>query len=41
MPLEGDALAAWLRARAGKLTASRMADAMSFKKNGEPTAEQV
>lgn len=35
--LEGDELANWLRARAGKLTASRMNDAMAFKRNGEPT----
>ena len=34
--LEGDALAAWLSARAGKLTASRMADAMDFRKDGKP-----
>lgn len=37
MPLEGDALAAWLAARCGKLTASRMADALSFTKAGKPT----
>lgn len=35
--MEGDELAAWLRARAGKLTASRMRDAMSFNKNGKPS----
>lgn len=35
--IEGDQLAAWLRARAGKLTASRMRDAMSFLKNGKPS----
>ena len=40
MPFEGDQLAAWLRSRAGKLTASRMGTAMAFKKNGEPTAER-
>lgn len=34
--MEGDALAAWLSARAGKLTASRMADALAFLKNGKP-----
>jgi putative phage-type endonuclease len=28
--------AAWLSARAGKLTASRMADAMAYLKNGQP-----
>lgn len=32
--LDGDALAAWLRQRAGKLTASRMATAMDFLKSG-------
>ena len=30
--------AAWLSMRAGKLTASRMADTMSFLKNGQPSA---
>lgn len=40
MQLEGDALAAWLRARAGKLTASRMRDAMDFLKNGQPSAKR-
>lgn len=35
--MEADELAAWLAARAGKLTASRMRDAMSFKKDGKPT----
>ena len=30
--------AAWFSARIGKLTASRMADAMGFKKDGKPTA---
>lgn len=39
--LEGDALAAWLSARAGKLTASRMADAMDFRKDGKPGAARV
>lgn len=33
-------LAAFLAARCGYLTASRMRIAMSFKKNGEPTAER-
>jgi hypothetical protein len=37
---EGDELAAWLAARAGKLTASRMRDAMSFRKDGKPSAER-
>ena len=41
MPLEGDALAAWLSARAGKLTASRMRDAMEFRKDGKPGAARV
>lgn len=36
MPLEGDELAAWLRARSGKLTASRMKDAVAVLKNGSP-----
>lgn len=40
MQLEGDALAAWLRERAGKLTASRMRDAMDFLKNGNPSAKR-
>lgn len=38
--MEGDELAAWLRARAGKLTASRMADAMSFTAKGLPTEKR-
>ena len=33
--------AEWLSARAGKLTASRMADAMSYLKNGQPTAQRT
>lgn len=33
--------AAWLSARAGKLTASRMADAMAFLKNGNPAESRV
>ncbi len=41
MRLEGDDLAAWLRARAGKLTASRMADALDFRKDGKPGAARV
>lgn len=36
--LEGEALAQWLSERAGKLTASRMADAIAFKRDGTPTA---
>lgn len=38
--MQGDELAAWLRARAGKLTASRMADAMSFTAKGAPTEKR-
>jgi len=37
---EGDALANWLRARSGKLTASRMKDAQDFLKNGQPSAKR-
>ena len=33
--------AAWLSARAGKLTASRMADAMAYLKNGQPMASRT
>ncbi len=33
--------AAWLAVRAGKLTASRMGDAMSFLKNGQPSAARM
>ena len=33
--------AAWLNARAGKLTASRMADAMAFLKNGQPAGARI
>lgn len=32
---------AWLNQRVGKLTASRMAAAMDFKKTGEPSAERL
>lgn len=32
--------AAWLEARCGKLTASRMADAMDFLKNGQPSQKR-
>ena len=35
--MTADQKAAWLSERAGKLTASRMATAMSFLKNGEPS----
>ncbi len=41
MPLEDDALAHWLAERAGKLTASRMADAMAYRKDGKPTSERT
>lgn len=40
MPLDGDELAGWLRARAGKLTASRMATALNFKKDGTSSKER-
>jgi predicted phage-related endonuclease len=33
--------AAWLQARAGKLTASRMKDAMDFLRNGQPSAKRI
>lgn len=36
-----DEKAAWLSARAGKLTASRMADAMAFLKSGQPTTART
>ena len=36
-----DEKAAWLSARAGKLTASRMADAMSFLKSGQPATSRT
>lgn len=38
---EGDELAAWLSHRAGKLTASRMRDAMDFLKSGAPSAKRT
>lgn len=41
MSMSAEQKAAWLSARAGKLTASRMADAMAFKVNGEPKAERI
>jgi predicted phage-related endonuclease len=40
VPEQDAKLAAWLDARAGKLTASRMKDAMSFLKNGEPSIKR-
>jgi predicted phage-related endonuclease len=33
--------AAWLAARAGKLTASRMCDAMDYLRNGQPSARRI
>lgn len=39
--LEGDALAAWLTARAGKLTASRMRDVLAVRKDGKPTEARI
>jgi len=33
--------AAWFSARTGKLTASRMADALDFLKNGKPSARRI
>ena len=38
MSMSAEEKAAWLSARAGKLTASRMADAMAMLKNGSPAA---
>jgi putative phage-type endonuclease len=38
MAMSAEEKAAWLSARAGKLTASRMADAMDFRKDGKPGA---
>lgn len=38
---DGDELAAWLSHRAGKLTASRMRDAMDFLKSGAPSAKRT
>lgn len=40
MPLEGAALAEWLKNRSGKLTASRMATALYFKKDGTSSKER-
>ena len=39
--MSAEAKAAWLAQRAGKLTASRMCDAMAFLKNGEPAAART
>lgn len=41
MTMSAEDKAAWLSARAGKLTASRMADAMAVLKNGQPAAARV
>ena len=38
--MTAEAKAAWLSARCGKLTASRMADAMKFRRDGKPSAER-
>jgi putative phage-type endonuclease len=39
--MTAEAKAAWLSERCGYLTASRMADAMSFLKNGQPSRERL
>jgi len=41
MGMSAEQKAAWLSARAGKLTASRMADAMAFNKDGKPAAKRT
>lgn len=41
MGMSAEQKAAWLSARQGKLTASRMADAMSFNKDGAPSAKRI
>lgn len=38
---DGQRTAAWFSARTGKLTASRMADAMDFRKDGKPGAARI
>lgn len=38
---DGQRTAAWFSARTGKLTASRMADAMAFNKDGKPSAART
>ncbi len=40
MQLEGAAMADWLSSRAGKLTGSRMKDAMSYTQKGLPSADR-
>lgn len=39
--MDAETKAAWLSARAGKLTASRMADAMDYTKKNEPGAKRM
>lgn len=39
--MSAEAKAAWLAARCGKLTASRMSDAMCFLRNGQPAASRI
>lgn len=39
--MDDDELGRWLAARAGKLTGSRMADALDFRKDGKPGARRV
>jgi hypothetical protein len=39
--MDGEELGHWLAARAGKLTGSRMADALDFRKDGKPGAKRL
>jgi putative phage-type endonuclease len=41
MSMTAEEKAAWLAARCGKLTASRMADAMDYLRNGQPSARRT
>src|SRR5687768_5686376 len=41
MSMSAEEKAAWLAARCGKLTASRMCDAMDFLRNGTPTRARI
>ena len=41
MAMSAEEKAAWLAARCGKLTASRMCDAMDFTKDGRPSAKRI
>src|SRR3954463_674192 len=41
MSMSAEEKASWLAQRAGKLTASRMKDAMDFLKNGEPSKARM